>query len=189
MHVVAPPPGPEWITLLEAVPAEGDEPARPALRIEFAPITRAMRRRAHTAARKILIAAGADAAAGDLDLLADAGDAISVELIRLGARNWDGVGDQDGNPLPFTPEAMDWLLADDRLFELADEKYVKPWADREAEKNGSPASPSGTGEAGTQAADIAGSAADTEPPPPNDATDAPTASKSPAPRRRKKSGS
>jgi hypothetical protein len=140
-------PGPEWLTL---IPAAGKVPA---VRGQFAPASRSMKRRAQHEARK-----GIDGATVDLlDVcdLADIGDAFSRSLIRQALLAWEGIGDVDGKPIEVTPEAVELFLADERLFEAADALYVMPIVLRDREKNGYAASPNGTGKAATPAKDTA----------------------------------
>jgi hypothetical protein len=171
----------------------------------FAPIDRAMVRRARRAAREAL---GTSDGGGELSIEAlvdELGSNFSVALITEGARDWKDVGsqrfDEDGepvlidgkpvfDPLPFTPENLSIALADPFTFEAFDEAYVMPFVTRERERaepgNGSAASPSGTGEAGTQASGTVSSAA--APEAGTDATSAPTSPKSRARKKKTASG-
>lgn len=72
---------------------------------------------------------------------------ISFEAARLVARrvilDWEGVGDQDGKPVPVSDAAVDALL---NVWSVAQEWQVKvmaPIMGYEAEKNGSAPSPNG----------------------------------------------
>lgn len=141
--------------------------------VVVAAITPAMRRRAQRAAGRSL--GDVDFDAVDVDVLYDAVEDGSRELIRLGIIEWGGIGDADGNPLELTPDrdtrfatanapdrpagSIDLLLADEDAFTTIDADYVRPDAIRRAEKNGLSASPSGTGEAATPGSDTASSAA------------------------------
>lgn len=152
---------PFWLTL---IPAAGKDPA---VRARFAPITRAMKRKAARASRAVWGDGPVPAdelSDAELDALYDAGEAASRALIRFGLLDqpepaWEGIGDAAGKPLPVTEETVEMALDEDRFFEAADRLYVQPAAFRDAEKNGSPASPNGTGEAGTRARATASSAA------------------------------
>lgn len=140
----------------------------------FAPITQAMRRRAQRAAQRRM-GEGVTADTADIDVLFDAIEEAATELIRLGAIEWGGIVDEGGTAVPLTPDretrfrtandperptgSIDLLLADEESLVLLDSGYVRPEAERRAEKNASSVSPSGTGEAGTPANAIAGSAA------------------------------
>lgn len=145
--------------------------------VVLAPVTPAMRRRAQRAAHRSL--GDADFDAIDVDVLHDAVEDGSRELIRLGLLDWGGIGDADGNLLELTPDrdtrfatanapdrptgTIDLLLADEDAFAAIDAAYVRPDAMRRAEKNGLSASPSGTGEAATPASATASSAARRKP--------------------------
>ncbi|HVM38292.1 MAG TPA: hypothetical protein VM265_07895 [Sphingomicrobium sp.] len=148
--------------------------------VVLAPITPAMRRRAHRAARRLLGDIDPESITdAELDRLVDAGEAASRELIRLGVVEWGGMVGEDGEPFALTPDretrlesanepdrpqgTIDLLLADEEAFDLLDAAYVRPDAERRAEKNGLSASPSGTGEAATADKDIASSAAPAKP--------------------------
>lgn len=165
---------PEWLELAAATEEE------PAVEVLFAPISVKAVRAARRAAAKAL---GIDE--NDVE---EAGDALSRELIRRGILEWRGIGDEDGTVLKPTPDVevkdgdevtevqpgtISAFLADPRTFEAADRLYVYPWVRRDQEKNVSSASPVGTGEAATPAADIVSSAATPEP-----AVDAPSATTS-----------
>lgn len=57
---------------------------------------------------------------------------------------WEGVGDEDGNPIAVSPAAVDALMD---IFQICDafrDKYVLPRLDLESEKNGSSPAPNGT---------------------------------------------
>lgn len=189
------PVGPEWRTIMGA-------------QFLFAPIDRLMMRRARRAAIQKLRAAGRDAptdADSDEDpaaQLEELGDALSEALIVEGLRDWRDVSvqrvDDDGNPvltddkqpifdpLPFTPDNLAIVLSDVVTFDAIDGDYVMPFAARERAKNGFAASPIGTGEAVTPAANTASSHVTAKPQ--AAAKPARTGSKKPRPPKRKKSG-
>jgi hypothetical protein len=142
--------------------AQGDEPEAFVL---FDPITPKMRRRALAVARTELTAAGVEY--GDLDplQLRDVGDLVSAELIRMGVREWGGIGDAAGQLLALTPDqatrirtaaasdrpkgTIDDLLADEDIFDKLEAGYVLPDAQRRAEKNALSGSPNGISAAAT----------------------------------------
>lgn len=129
----------------------------PGVRAQFAPIDRAMVRAARRAAAAFI---QANPELDDDERREGAGDAFTAELIRRGLQDWEGVGDQNGEPLPIDAEgALDLFLAEPLLFEAADDVWVLPWARQAAEKNASSLSPAGTTKAGTGAKTTAGSAA------------------------------
>lgn len=148
--------------------------------VVFDPITPMMRRRALRAVREMLAAEGvASSADADVDLLGDIGEKVSRELIRMGARDWGGIGDEDDNPLDLTPPqatrlktvndperptgSIDLLLADEAIFEQLDAEYVRPDAIRRAEKNALSLSPNGTSAGATPGSNTVDSAAKRKP--------------------------
>jgi hypothetical protein len=157
--------GDGWETLRAA---QGDEPA---VEVQFGPITRGMKLRAYR--RALGMVEGEDARKLDQVALGDIGDAFSYELLRLGIQAWRGVGDANGEPVAITPPlrvrtsededrpkgTIDAFLSIEDLFDAADQVYVMPIVERDRSKNGSSASPNGTGGAATPAPDTAGSSA------------------------------
>ena len=91
--------------------------------------------------------------------------ALGRALGRLAIRDWEGVGDADGAPIPPTPEAITALLDLWPLFEAFQLRYVAKGLILEQEKNASAPSPSGTSAGAT----------DTAPPVPDLAPTAPAA--------------
>ena len=156
------------ITVAAAVAAE------PEAFVIMAPITKPMRRRAMAAARRVT-GPIEDIADVSPDVLLDAADAASRELIRLGMVDWGGIGGADGKPFDLTPDrdtrlktandperptgTIDLLLDDVDLLDKIEAEYSRPDNARQAEKNASSASPSGTGGAATLAKTIAASPA------------------------------
>jgi hypothetical protein len=148
MFQLAAKPGPVWE---ELIPAIGD---RPAVRVLFAPVSAKALRHARKAVAEIL--------RGDApDKMDDAGDAFTAALIRAGILDWEGIGNEQDEPIKPTPDyeildpasgevvgiepgTISAFLAEPRLVEAADRKYVLPWTRADAEKNGSAPSPSGT---------------------------------------------
>lgn len=125
----------------------------PAVRVRFAPIGIKAVRAARRAVAKAL--------AIDVDDIEEAGDELSRELLRRGILEWEGVGDADGKPVAVSPDTIALFMADPTCFEAADRVYVRPWSDRELEKNGFAGSRNGT--SATPANDIASGSADTSP--------------------------
>lgn len=143
---------PWWFTLHAAV---GD---RPAVRVQFAPIGRIALRAARRAAGACY--QGADLPDDDnaplpLDLIEMAGDALSDSLLRSGIIDWEGVGDAAGEPVPLTDDNLRLLLADPSRFEALDAAYVRPFVERELEKNGLSPSPNGISAGAMPGQDIA----------------------------------
>ncbi|KPQ06199.1 MAG: XdhC and CoxI family [Rhodobacteraceae bacterium HLUCCA12] len=76
-------------------------------------------------------------------------DALAVAMARAVARRcvigWEGVGDEDGNPIPEpTPEGIDALIDVPGIFEVFQNRFLGPAMLLVTEKNGSAPSPSGT---------------------------------------------
>lgn len=137
---------PAWVDLL------------PGVRVQFAPVTRAMKRKARQAAREVL---GDVLSIEDVgsDQLFEMGEAFSRALIRLGIVDWDGIGDPKGKAMAVSAETVEMFLENEDCFEAADALYVMPVVERDREKNALSASPDGTGKAATRAKTTAGSAA------------------------------
>lgn len=147
MYALSKKPEPEWKTL---IPANGDTPA---VRVLFAPVGAKALRLARRAVAEVLRSGVADA--NEM-----AGDAFTEAMLRAGMLEWDGIGDDDRNPIQPTPDVdifdgegnvvgvtpgtVSAFLAEPRLVEAADREYVLPWARRDAEKNGYALSRSGT---------------------------------------------
>lgn len=74
-------------------------------------------------------------------------DSIAVIFAKaIAARaivDWEGVGDEDGVPIPVSPEAIDALLDLWPIFEKFQTAYVAKGLELEAEKNVLPPSPTG----------------------------------------------
>ncbi len=70
--------------------------------------------------------------------------AMAKALARLAVRDWEGVGDGDGNPLAVSAEGLDALLDLLPFFEAFQLGYVAKGLLLEQEKNASPSSPNGT---------------------------------------------
>ncbi|KGJ21471.1 hypothetical protein [Paracoccus sanguinis] len=112
----------------------------------------------------IMAAARADAALNDLDDDSPR-EMLAVTMAQAVARrivvDWTGVGDDDGNPLPVTPEGIDALLNIWPVFEAFQEKVLGPYLVLDAEKNASAPSPNGTMAGATDIAQPAPDAAPT----------------------------
>lgn len=76
-----------------------------------------------------------------------AGHAAAVALVkaiaRMVIRDWDGIGDADGNPVPPTPERIDALLDLPPLYDAFERDLVGPALLLADEKNASAPSPNG----------------------------------------------
>lgn len=87
------------------------------------------------------------AARGDPTIVAAAGDAdgsasnedlariVAKAVARIVVKDWEGVGDEDGQPLPLTPEGIDALLELWPIFEAFQTKYIAGALILDAEKN------------------------------------------------------
>ena len=143
--------------IVPAKPAEPEWKSVMGAQVLFAPIDRAMLRRARRAAAATLVGearpVGDDAAVEDQ--FAALGDALSLALLMAGILDWRDVcvmADDDdtgsGELLPCNDEVKARLLADPLAFEAFDAAYVVPFATRERERaapgKGSPLSPNGT---------------------------------------------
>ncbi len=184
----------------ELIPAVGD---RPAVKVTFpAQPTLLALRAGRRAVAEALRAGGPDANER-------AADAFTEALIRHSILSWEGIGDEAGEPVEPTPDVdildeagvrigvepgtISAFLAEPRLVEAADEKWVLPWTMLDAEKNGWSLSPNGISAGATPAVDTASSPV--KPDVSDDATTttaapaAPTTGTKPAPKRAKQSGS
>jgi hypothetical protein len=170
MYQLASKPGPEW---KELIPAIGD---RPAVRVLFAPVGPKALRQARAAVGAVYRASGGTSP----DVIDDAGDAFSAALIRAGILDWEGIGDENDQPvkpthdrevrdpetgevLEIQPGTITAFLAEPRLVEAADREYVLPWTHTDAEKNGFALSLNGISAGATEDSDTATSPAQQEP--------------------------
>jgi hypothetical protein len=90
----------------------------------------------------IMLAARSDptiiAAAGDADGSASNDDLariVAKAVARIVVKDWEGLGDEDGKPLPLTPEGIDALLELWPIFEAFQTKYIAGALILDAEKN------------------------------------------------------
>ncbi|MFH6783604.1 MULTISPECIES: hypothetical protein [Methylobacterium] len=110
----------------------------PGVRIRFRPITVASMLVAREAVGKVF----RDEDQDDVD--ARANIALVRELTRRGIVEWEGIGDADEQPIPVTREAVDLLMENWPAYDAIDNLYVAPALARDAEKNASSNSASGT---------------------------------------------
>lgn len=114
---------PQWLTLA------------PGLRLQVAPLTTAL-----------MVSARADPA---IEALPEGASqetlalAMAKAIARRAVRDWEGVGDAVGQPLPVTPEGIDALLEIWPIFEAFQTQYVAKGLILDAEKNVSAPLPSG----------------------------------------------
>ena len=90
--------------------------------------------------------------------------AMAKALARLVVLDWEGVGDEAGEPVPVTPDGIDALLDILPLFEAFQLRYVSKGLLLEQEKNGSAPSASGTSPGATSTAAPAPASAPSAPP-------------------------
>jgi len=90
----------------------------------------------------IMLAARSDptiiAAAGDADGSASNDDLariVAKAVARIVVKDWEGLGDEDGKPLPLTPEGINALLELWPIFEAFQTKYIAGALILDAEKN------------------------------------------------------
>jgi hypothetical protein len=60
---------------------------------------------------------------------------VAKAVARIVVKDWEGVGDEDGKPLPLTPEGIDALLEIWPIFEAFQTKYIAGALILDAEKN------------------------------------------------------
>lgn len=60
---------------------------------------------------------------------------VAKAVARIVVKDWEGVGDEDGKPLPLTPEGIDALLELWPIFEAFQTKYIAGALILDAEKN------------------------------------------------------
>lgn len=60
---------------------------------------------------------------------------VAKAVARIVVKNWEGVGDENGEPLPLTPEGIDALLELWPIFEAFQTKYIAGALILDAEKN------------------------------------------------------
>ena len=107
----------------------------PGLRLFVGPLTTAL-----------MVSARADIAIETLPETATTEElalAMAKAVARRAILEWEGVGDDEGNIIPVTPEGIDALLEIWPVFEAFQTRYVAKGLILDAEKNASAPSPSG----------------------------------------------
>ena len=135
---------PAWLTLA------------PGLRLQVAPLTTAL-----------MVSARADPAIETLPEGASQ-EALALAMAKAIARravlDWEGVGDDTGQPLSITPEGIDALLEIWPIFEVFQTQYVAKGLILDAEKNVSAPLPSGPSAGATATARLVPGSAQTAQP-------------------------
>ena len=60
---------------------------------------------------------------------------VAKAVARIVVKDWEGMGDEDGKPLPLTPEGIDALLELWPIFEAFQTRYIAGALILDAEKN------------------------------------------------------
>ena len=110
---------PQWLDLAHGV------------RLFVEPLTTAIMLAARSDPAIIAAAADAETSASNDDLARIVAKAVA----RIVVKDWEGVGDEDGKPLPLTPEGIDALLELWPIFEAFQTKYIAGALILDAEKN------------------------------------------------------
>src|SRR5690625_490203 len=114
---------PRWVDLI------------PGVRVQVSPVT-----------TSVMAMARRDAGIGEMGI-DPAHEEVGIAMVRAVARrvvrDWEGVGDEDGAPLPVSPEGIDALLEIWPVFDAFQNAVLGPQLMLEQEKNGSAPSPSG----------------------------------------------
>lgn len=114
---------PAWIELL------------PGVRIRVRPFTTA-----------VVHAAQADIEAlgcSPEEIEASRGELFTAAAARVAILEWEGVGDEEGRPVPVTPGNINALMAEYPAYAAFQRLYVVPRTEMDAEGNASPLSPRG----------------------------------------------
>ena len=101
------------------------------VRLLVEPLTTAIMLAARNDPAIIAAAADAESNASNDDLARIVAKAVG----RIVVKDWDGVGDEEGETLPLTPEGIDALLELWPIFEAFQTKYIAGALILDAEKN------------------------------------------------------
>lgn len=93
----------------------------------------------------------------------DLGLRFNQAVARHAIVDWEGVGDENGDPLPCTPEGIAALMGLFQMVKAFEAAYVTPRMTLDAEKNGSSPAPNGTSAGARTTADGAKPAAPSAP--------------------------
>ena len=103
------------------------------VRLLVEPLTTAIMLAARSDPTIVAAAAAADAETGTSN--DDLARIVAKAVARIVVKDWEGVGDEDGKPLPITPEGIDALLELWPIFEAFQTKYIAGALILDAEKN------------------------------------------------------
>ena len=101
------------------------------MRLLVEPLTTAIMLAARSDPTIVAAAAVAESSTSNDDLALIVAKAVA----RIVIKDWDGVGDEDGKPLPLTPDGIDALLELWPIFEAFQTKYIAGALILDAEKN------------------------------------------------------
>ena len=101
------------------------------VRLLVAPLTTAIMLAARSDPTIVAAAADAEGSTSHDDLACIVAKAVA----RIVVKDWEGVGDEDGKPLPLTPDGIDALLELWPIFEAFQTKYIAGALILDAEKN------------------------------------------------------
>ena len=82
-----------------------------------------------------IVAAAVEADSDTVHSNDDLARIVAKAVARIVVKDWEGVGDEDGQPLPLTPEGIDALLELWPIFEAFQTKYIAGALILDAEKN------------------------------------------------------
>lgn len=101
------------------------------VRLLVEPLTTAVMLAARSDPAIVAASADAETSASNDDLARIVAKAVA----RMVVNDWEGVGDEEGKPLPLTPEGIDALLELWPIFEAFQTKYIAGALILDAEKN------------------------------------------------------
>jgi hypothetical protein len=101
------------------------------VRLLVEPLTTAVMLAARSDPAIVAAATDAEGSASNDDLARIVAKAVA----RIVVKDWEGVGDDEGNPLPVTPEGIDALLEIWPIFEAFQTRYIAGALILDAEKN------------------------------------------------------
>jgi hypothetical protein len=101
------------------------------VRLLVEPLTTAIMLAARSDPAIVAVAVDAEGDASNDDLARIVAKAVA----RIVVKDWEGVGDEDGEPLPLTPDGIDALLELWPIFEAFQTNYIAGALILDAEKN------------------------------------------------------